>query len=95
MLRYNVAIVGKFFNKGSWVSEAWRKERPEEFEEEPTHPQERILTVEERRERLRLDLEPESAVCAASGNATSNGVRLTSAERGNPNLQEERTNRPG
>ena len=25
VLRYNVVIVGKFFNKGSWVSEAWRK----------------------------------------------------------------------
>ena len=36
VLRYNVVIVGKFFNKGSWVSESWRKERPEEFEEEPT-----------------------------------------------------------
>ena len=33
VLRYNVVIVGKFFNKGSWVSEAWRKEHPEEFEE--------------------------------------------------------------
>ena len=29
VLRYNVVIVGKFFNKGSWVSEAWRKEHPE------------------------------------------------------------------
>ena len=25
VLRYNVVIVGKFFNKGSWVSEAWEK----------------------------------------------------------------------
>ena len=35
VLRYNVVIVGKFFNKGSWTSEAWRKEHPEEIEEEP------------------------------------------------------------
>ena len=27
-LCYNVAIVGKFFNKGSWVSEVWRKDHP-------------------------------------------------------------------
>ena len=26
VLRYNVVIVGKFFNKGSWVSGAWIKE---------------------------------------------------------------------
>ena len=25
VLMYNDVIVGKFFNKGSWVSEAWRK----------------------------------------------------------------------
>ena len=29
VLRYDVVIVGRFFNKGSWVSEAWMKERPE------------------------------------------------------------------
>ena len=26
VLRYNVVIVGKFFNKGSWVSEEWRND---------------------------------------------------------------------
>ena len=31
VLRYNVVIVGKFFNKGDWVSDAWRKTHPEEF----------------------------------------------------------------
>ena len=40
VLRYNVVIVGKFFNKGSWVSEAWRKNHPEEFEEEQEGPRE-------------------------------------------------------
>ena len=48
VLRYNVVIVGRFFNKGSWVSEAWRKNHPEEFEEEPEGPPERIATVDER-----------------------------------------------
>ena len=38
VLRYNVVIVGKFFNKGSWVSEVWRREHPDEFEEEQESP---------------------------------------------------------
>ena len=71
VLRYNVVIVGKFFNKGSWVSEAWRKDHPEEFEDEDDGPPERIPTVEERRELLRLEADPESAVCAVFGHATS------------------------
>ena len=50
VLRYNVVIVGKFFNKGSWVSEAWKKEHPEELEEEPEGASDRIATTEERRE---------------------------------------------
>ena len=29
VLRYNVLIVGRFFNKGSWVSDTWRKEHTE------------------------------------------------------------------
>ena len=29
VLHYNVVIVGRIFNKGSWVSEAWRKNHPE------------------------------------------------------------------
>ena len=69
--RYNVAIVGKFFNKGSWVSEVWKKEHPEEFEDEAEGPPERIATIEERRERLRFDQDRESVVCAALGHATS------------------------
>ena len=28
VIRYNEVIVGKFFNNGSWVSESWRKEHP-------------------------------------------------------------------
>ena len=44
VLRYNV-VVGKFFNKGSWVSEAWQKGHPEELD--PERPPERIVTVEE------------------------------------------------
>ena len=33
--RYNIVIVGKFFNKGNWVSEAWRKAHFEEVLDEP------------------------------------------------------------
>ena len=57
VLRYNVVIVGKFFNKGSWVSEAWRREHAEEFAEETEGPPERIASVDERRERLHLNIE--------------------------------------
>ena len=71
VLRYNVVIVGKFFNKGSWVSEAWRKAHPEEFEEEHQGAPERIPTVEERREELHLDTEHVGVVCGAFGHATS------------------------
>ena len=82
VLRYNVVIVGKFFNKGSWVSDAWRKEHPEECEDEDDGPSERIPTVEERRELLRLEADPESAVCVrSSGTPPPHGVRLTPAER--------------
>ena len=60
VLRYNVVIVGKFFNKGSWVSEAWRKEHPEEFIDESHDHPERIETISERRELLHLGPDPES-----------------------------------
>ena len=50
VLRYNVVIVGKFFNKGSWMSEAWKKDHPEEFAEDETRRVPgRIPTVEERK----------------------------------------------
>ena len=95
VLRYNVVIVGRFFNKGSWVSEAWRKEHPEDCEDGYDGPPERIETAEERREKLHLDQGPESAVCVrSSGTPPPHSVRLTSAERGNPNLQNMRTNLP-
>ena len=49
VLRYNVVIVGKFFNKGSWMSEAWKKDHPEEYEDETCGVPGRIPTVEERK----------------------------------------------
>ena len=70
VLRYNVVIVGKYFNKGSWVSEAWKKGHPEELND-PEGPPERIPTVDERIGLLQLNQEPQSAVCAAPGHATS------------------------
>ena len=95
VLRYNVVIVGKFFNKGSWVSEAWRKDHPEEFEEEPEGPPERMASAEERRLKLSLEPEAESAVCVrSSGTPPPHGVRLTPAGRGNPNVHNRRTNQP-
>ena len=57
VLRYNVVIVGKFSNKGSWMSEAWRKAHPEEYEEKPEGPPARKSSVEERK--LKLSLVPE------------------------------------
>ena len=48
VLRYNVVIVSRFFNKGSWVSEAWKKEGPEEFADEADGPPDRMETGEER-----------------------------------------------
>ena len=62
LLRYNVVIVGRFFNKGCWVSEAWRKEHPEEFEEERESLLERIPTAQERREQLNMEPSPEGVV---------------------------------
>ena len=62
ILRYNVVIIGMFFNKGSWVSEAWRKEYPEEFSDEHDASAERIPSAEERRKRLHLDHVYENAV---------------------------------
>ena len=85
VLRYNVVIVGKFFNKGSWVSEAWRKEHPEEFGFEPDGPTERMRAAEERREQMGLEPGSESAVCVRpSGTLPPHGARLTSAGRRNP-----------
>ena len=33
VLRYNVVIVGKFFNRGNWKYVVWKREHPDEFEE--------------------------------------------------------------
>ena len=72
-------IAGKFFNKGSWVSEAWRKEHPEEFDEEGEGLPERIPTAEERRQTLNHDQDPVNAMCVwSSGTPPPHGVRLTS-----------------
>ena len=70
VLGYNVVIVMVFFNKESWVSEAWRKEHPEEASDDPGPP-DRIATTEERWERQNLEHNHEGSVCAASGHATS------------------------
>ena len=62
---------------------------------EADEPPERIATAEERMERLNLEQVPENAVCVrSSGTPPPHGVRLTHAERGNPNSENERTNQP-
>ena len=71
VLRYDVVIVGKFFNKGSWVSEAWRRKHPEEIEDESERPPEIMPTADERKARLNLDTELVGVVCVAFGHATS------------------------
>ena len=71
VLRYNVVIVRMFFNKGSWVSEAWKNEHPEEYEDEPDGAPKRNPATEERMEQLLLEPGPVSAVCAVFGHATS------------------------
>ena len=96
VLRYNVVIVGKFFNRGSWVSEAWRKEHPEEIGDEPDGPPEIIETTEKPREQFHLELDHDSvrAVCVGPlGTPPSHGVRLTSVGRGH-RVQQVRTNQP-
>ena len=45
ILRYNVVIVGKFFNEGSWVSEKWRKDHLEEFDDKHECLQKELLQL--------------------------------------------------
>ena len=92
---YNVVIVGKFFNKGSWVSDAWRKDHPEEFAEEPDEASEMIPTVQDRRELLHLDCSREGAVCVRpSGTPPPPRPRLTSAGRCDSIFRDMQTNQP-
>ena len=95
VLRYNVVIVGIFFNKGSWVSEACRKEHQEEAADDAEGHPERIATREERRERPSQENTHEGSVCGRPpGTPPPRGVRLTSAERCHPDSREARTNQP-
>ena len=85
VLRYNVVIVGRFFNKGKWTSEAWRRDHPEEFAGEELGRPERMATAEEKRGLIGLHLVREGAVCVRpSGTPPPHGVRLTSDKMGNP-----------
>ena len=95
VVRYNVVIVGKFFNKGSWVSEAWRREHSEEWKDDQEGPPERIPTSEERRQQLLLDRVHEGAACVrSSGTPPPRDARLTSVGRETPNKQRAQTNQP-
>ena len=84
VIRYNVVIVRKFFNKESWVSEAWKREHPEEFDVESDGPREdcnarRANGAVEPRAYLR-----ECRVCAVSGHATSTRRSLDVRWKGKP-----------
>ena len=94
VLRYNVVIIGKYFNKRSWVSEAWKREHPDDVEEENDGPPERMLTTEERRKHLNIEMVQESGVCAVLGHATSTRRSVDVRLKGQLNQQEERTNQP-
>ena len=69
VLRYNVAIIGRFFNKGNWVSDALMSAYPQELEEETEGAPERIPTAEERREEPRLNLVHSGALCVCGPRA--------------------------
>ena len=94
VLRYNVVIVGKFFNKGSWVSNAWRKVHPEGLAEGLEGPRERIPMMEERREQLHLHHDGEGTVCVRPpGTPPPRSARLTPV-RGETQIPNVRANQP-
>ena len=63
VLKFNVVIVGRFFNKGSLVSYVWKKERPKEILDEPEGQPERTPTSEERIDTPNRAYDSENAVC--------------------------------
>ena len=71
VLSYIDVIVWRFFNKGSLVSEGWKNEHQDDFEEERESPPERMLTAEERRGQLNLEPSLDGVVRAAIRDATS------------------------
>ena len=93
VIRYNVMIVGKFSTKGAGAPKRG-KGAPRKEEEEPDGPLERITNAEEIRERLSLERDPESAVCAAPGHATSTRRTADVRRKGKPANQKTRTNQP-
>ena len=92
VLRYNVVIVGRFFNKGAGSLK---------YGEESTQRTVRTNKMAIPRESLYPRREQNtwvwnlSAVCVpSSGTPPPRGVRLMPAGRGNPNEQNEQTNQP-
>ena len=84
VLRYNLGKASKYFNDGSLVSEAKRRDNPEELEEEAERAPERNATVEARNESLRLDHIPEDSICVRPpGTPPPHEAPLTPARRGN------------
>ena len=71
VLRYNVVIIGKFFNKGSWMSKAWKKEHLEEFEDELDRVPKKSQHPRKKRATRLGTLSRGRCMCAVSGHATS------------------------
>ena len=95
VLRYNVVIVGKFFNKGSWVSETWRKENPEEECDDEREGAQKESQQVEKEMKCCVNHESESVVCVRpSGTPPPCAVRPTSAGTGNTTRHDARTNQP-
>ena len=94
VLRYNVVIVWIFFNNGCWTSDAWRKNHPEDFDDEHEVPPERMTNAEERRERLHIEPSPVDAVCAAFGHSTSTQCSVDARVKGKPEPTELQTSQP-
>ena len=94
IIRYNVVIVGKFFNKGSWVSGAWRRTHCEEFMKNRSDlsGKSKIPRSEESSSTLNRI---RRALCVRyPGTPPPHGVRLTSTGRETPKRLKERTNQP-
>ena len=94
---FYVLIANLLFDKGSSVSEAWRRDYQDEFDKERKMKDQPIESrVDERRGRQGLELDLESTVCAVIENATcrrgSVDDRLEKEERRSAPKQRGRVN---
>ena len=89
------SLLGDSSTRAAGSPRLGRKVHPEEMVEERDGPPEIIATAAERREMLRLDTGPESAVCVrSSGTPPPHSARLRSAGRGITTSENEQANQP-